>query len=355
MKLLIITQKVDENDQLLGFFIEWIKRFSFKFESIKIICLWEGKHSLPKNVEVLSLGKERGVGRIGQLFNLYKYVWSEKKNYDSVFVHMNPGYVLYVGWLWKILGKKITLWYAHGHVDLKLKIATALSDIIFTSTRDGFRINSSKVRIVGQGIDTDVFKPDTSLKFQNPDDKIKIITVGRISPLKDYVTLIRAIDLAKKEIHKKIIVDIIGSPVTESDKEYLTSLISEVEARGLGEIFNFRGMIPNRDIVLPLQSADLFVNMGHTGSLDKAILEAMACGLPILTCNEALADVLGKYASVLMFNKSDCEQLARKITLISNIEEDQRRRISSDMRAIVVEKHNINNLIDKMSQILIKQ
>ena len=57
MKLLIITQKVDENDQLLGFFIDWIRLFSEKFERIIIICLEKGVFELPENVEVISLGK----------------------------------------------------------------------------------------------------------------------------------------------------------------------------------------------------------------------------------------------------------------------------------------------------------
>ena len=40
------------------------------------------------------------------------------------------------------------------------------------------------------------------------------------------------------------------------------------------------------------QSGDLFVNLSDTGSLDKAVLEAMACGLKILTSNEAFKSVL---------------------------------------------------------------
>ena len=58
MKLLIITQKVDKNDQLLGFFIDWIAGFSHKFEEVTVLCLEKGEFNLPENVEVISLGKD---------------------------------------------------------------------------------------------------------------------------------------------------------------------------------------------------------------------------------------------------------------------------------------------------------
>lgn len=51
----------------------------------------------------------------------------------------------------------------------------------------------------------------------------------------------------------------------------------------MGDSVYLVGAVANRNIIPFLQEADLFVNTSHTGSLDKAIVEAMACGLPILT------------------------------------------------------------------------
>ena len=58
MKLLIITQKVDINDDLLGFFHGWIAEFVRQCEQVTVICLQKGEYDLPRNVRVLSLGKE---------------------------------------------------------------------------------------------------------------------------------------------------------------------------------------------------------------------------------------------------------------------------------------------------------
>ena len=178
MKLLIITQKVDSNDDVLGFMHGWIAEFAKQCISVTVICLQAGEHYLPDKVKVLSLGKESGRSKIKYLWRFYKYIWREWHNYEAVFVHMNEMYVI-LGWLgWKLWHKKISLWYAHGHVSLSLKIAAKLADIIFTSTQSGFRLPSKKVHVIGQGIDTNIFQIKNDALCVN--DKFKIITVGRI-------------------------------------------------------------------------------------------------------------------------------------------------------------------------------
>src|SRR5687767_9199425 len=110
MKLLIITQKVDRNDDVLGFFHTWIERFGKKFDSIKVICLYKGEHSFASNIEVLSLGKEENLSKIGYLTRFYSYIWGLRNDYDGVFIHMNPQYVVLGGPLWRMLGKRVVLW-----------------------------------------------------------------------------------------------------------------------------------------------------------------------------------------------------------------------------------------------------
>ena len=114
MNLLILTQKVDKNDAILGFFHSWILEFAKNYEKVTVICLYEGEHNLPNNVKVLSLGKEKGVSKITYLYNFYKFIFQERKNYDKVFVHMNQIYIILGGLFWKLSGKEIGLWYAHG-------------------------------------------------------------------------------------------------------------------------------------------------------------------------------------------------------------------------------------------------
>ena len=130
MKLLIITQKVDDHDDVLGFFVRWIEEFAKHAEKVTVICLQKGEYNLPHNVSVLSLGKETGKSRFTYFVRFFRYIWKLRSDYDTVFVHMNPIYVLLGGVFWKLWFKKIALWYTHKRVDLKLRIAEKLSDII---------------------------------------------------------------------------------------------------------------------------------------------------------------------------------------------------------------------------------
>jgi glycosyltransferase involved in cell wall biosynthesis len=225
-----------------------------------------------------------------------------------------------------------------------LKVADCMTDIAFTSTPEGYRLNSRKKTIVGQGIDVEKFKPN-----KIPHDNFKIITVGRISPSKDYDTLIKAVEELNLQ---DIEVYIVGNAAVHSDIEYKKYLESEVKKRGLSAKIHFVGSKANKDLPELLQSQDLFINMSHTGSLDKAILEAMACGLPILTCNESVAGVLESKADLLMFNKGDSHALANKIEMIKSMDFDDRHKLSQDLIKIVVEKHNLKGLVSKISKVL---
>ena len=88
MKLLIITQKVDMNDDLLGFFHDWIIEFSKHFEEVTFICLKKGEYDLPQNVKVLSLGKETNKCKLKYIYNFYKNLYFIKichENYTAIF------------------------------------------------------------------------------------------------------------------------------------------------------------------------------------------------------------------------------------------------------------------------------
>jgi len=343
MKLLILTQKIDENDDVLGFFVSWLSELAFRVESAIAICLEKGEFDAPEKVKVLSLGKEDGRSRIKYLFRFFRFIRRERKNYDAVFIHMNAEYAVLGGIFWRLWGKKTGLWYAHGHVPLTLKIAEKLVDIIFTSTKSGCRIESKKVRVIGQGIDTEKFHPGK--KEASP--VLRIITVGRISPVKDYETLIRAAEiLARKGIDFSV--KIVGGPGRSDQIEYEKKLKELASVAGLEKHIVFTGPIANKKIVQSLVASDIFVNMSRTGSLDKAILEAMAVGLPVLTSNEASKEILGRYRDELMYPAGGFESLADKIGRLDKMGAEARTALGANLRKIVERNHSVSSLAEKI-------
>ncbi len=289
MKLLILTQKVDANDPNLGFFHRWIEEFARQCESVIVICLYEGQHQLPKNVRILSLGKESGVSRMKYLRRFFGYIWQERKNYGAVFVHMNQVYALLGGLIWRVLNKKTSLWYAHGSVSSSLRWAEKCVDIIFTSTPEGFRLKSKKVHIVGQGIDLSLFAIPKKEKNQ---DIFKIISVGRIGPVKHLEVLIKALPLVMQTIPQAEL-HLYGSSQTAGEKDYLRELETLVTQEELGGKVHFDGPVVYSDLPEVLADADVFAQASQTGSLDKAVLEALAADVPAVSTNEAFVSFPG--------------------------------------------------------------
>jgi len=338
MKLLIITQKVDKDDQLLGFFIDWLQRFSNKFETVLALCLKKGNYQLPPNIEVISLGKEKGVSKIGQLFNFYKYILIYRKKYDAVFVHMNPIWAVLGGIIWRLSNKKIFLWYTTKGVTFKLKIAEKFANKILTASKESFRIPSKKIIVTGHGIDTDIFKPNLNREIK----EASILSVGRISPVKNYDVLIDAIKILSDQ-GIKFSVTIIGEPALKQDLSYENKLKMKIYNLGLGDYFKFLGKVKHRDLNNYYQSHNIFIHLSKTGSLDKVLLEAMASGMQIMSSNDSAKSFL---PPELIFNENDHQELAQKIKNIF------KNKINPDLRSYVVKNHNLNNLIDNISKII---
>lgn len=330
MRLLIITQKIDENDDVLGFFHRWVEEFAKHSERVVVIAQFVGKYSLPQNIEVFSLGKEKGYSKIRQLFNFYKLLFKNLPKTDAVFVHMIPLWVV-LGWpLFKIYRKKVYLWYVHKSVNFMLKLAEKIVAKIFTASPESFKLKSEKIIITGHGIDAEKLIP----LLRSGQAKFKIITAGRIAPTKNLDILIEACDILNKKKFD-FTVEIAGRPILEKDKIYFEKIRNLIKDKRLDEIIFFVGSIPYKNIAEFYQSGDLFVNFSDTGSLDKAVLEAMASGLLVLTSNDAFKNILpAKY-----FVNKNPEEIAEKILALS------KSNFDPGLREYIIKNHSLSNTI----------
>lgn len=343
MKLLIVTQSIDTDYPNLDFFINWVSEFSKHYESVEVICLNKGKYNLPSNVRVHSLGKETGGNKLSYLLRFYRLVWSLRKDYDQVFVHMNQVYVLLGGLLWRALGKKVGLWYAHGHMSPTVKVASWLSHIVFTSTASGFRYDTRKKTITGQGIDVERFKCIN----KSSSDVLRLVYVGRMSAIKGIGTLLEVCCILR-ERGLSFQLSLIGNASTPSEVSYLEEIKNFVKKENLESQVTFVGKIPNTELPQYLCLSDIFINPSSTGSLDKTGVEAMSGELVILTCNEAYREVLGNLTNELMFEKGNATAIADKI--VEHKDAEKRRMVGSQLRDIVVQNHSIERLMALMSE-----
>lgn len=270
MRLLIVTQVVDGNDSNLGFFHRWIEEFAKHCGHVTVICLKEGAHRLPPNVSVHSLGKEKGTAsRFTYARRFRKLIREHSAEYDAVFVHMNPEYVVLGGRFWKRRGKKVSLWYVHKSVTIWLRLALSLADVVFTASPGSFRVKSDKVRVVGHGIDTAFFSPLPRAQ----DETLHILSVGRLDPTKNNDLIIRACALLKRPF----ILSIAGPG---KERESLEKLAQDLHIEHKVKFLGARTQEQVRDLY---RQSDVFVHASGTGSLDKVVLEALATDLAVVT------------------------------------------------------------------------
>jgi glycosyltransferase involved in cell wall biosynthesis len=330
MKLLIVTQAVDSEDPVLGFFVRWIEEIAKHTALIEVICLRKGKYHLPENVRVHSLGKERGaVSRITYVRRFISLAWKLRHDYDQVFVHMNEEYILIAGWLWNVLGKHVYLWRNHYAGSWRTGIAVTFCRKVFCTSEYSYTAKYAKTTLMPVGIDTTVFFPDTRIKRMPR----SILYLGRMAPSKRAEILIDALaQLAKEEID--FTADFYGSPLPENQM-YYQGLKDKVHGLNLDGQVAFHAGIPNNKTPDIYRGHEIFVNTSPSGMLDKTIFEAAACGAMVLAASLDWSKRAGQDLAFV-----DAPTLASR--LAASLEEGQPQR--SERLQALVEANSLTRL-----------
>jgi glycosyltransferase involved in cell wall biosynthesis len=343
MKLLIFTQIVDRNDSNLGFFHRWIEEFAKHCEKVTVVCLKLGEYSLPDNVEVYSLGKEQGASRFTRVWRFYKYLFKLQDEFDAVFVHMNPEYIVLGGYWFKKWHKKVALWYAHRSDTRKLRRALKYVAYVFTVSSDSFMLPTPKLRVVGHGIDTSAFKPH----IKEESTHLRIATAGRISQSKHLIEMLGVLH----ELHERkenFTFSIVGAPITEKDKEYEAKLKEAVRNVPWSSQVQFLGPLTHSDLPEFLNTQDVFFNFATTGNMDKAGLEALAAGVPLLATNAQYAELLEPYGLyVPSMTPKDCAD-----ALLAFVQRPDQPAVLATLRNKVVAEHSLSSLIPRILSVL---
>ena len=376
MRVLLITQEIDENSALLGVTLTWIRHLAPKVDHVAVLALSVGAANLPANVSLYSMGKERSANKLFLLRNFYRHLWGllRRREVDVVFVHMVPRYAILAAPLARLFGVPIVLWNAHGTVSRYLRLAHRLVAVVVTASPESFRINSPKRIVTGHGIDADYFTAaeqeptatadgrrlqtcatdaatDGDIALASAGSKV-LLTVGRLSRSKDYGTIIQALDLLRSQSPDlDVCLRIIGTPFFADDRAYLTELEEMVRELALEAQVTFIGKVPNRLMVDEYRRCDVLINASHTGSIDKVVLEAMACEKPALTCNESFAPVLANHEGMLMFAPSDPAELAARLSSVLALGESRRSELGRTLRQIVVDDHSVAGLTDRFVEV----
>ena len=148
----------------------------------------------------------------------------------------------------------------------------------------GLGIDESKFEVIPNGIDTTQFLPFDKLECRKklgiPKRKKVIISVGALVQRKGHHHII---DILPKLIEKypDLLYLLVGGSSVEGDMSAL--LKKQVKSLGLDGYVWFTGEVPHSMVNRYLCASDIFALATQYEGLANVFLEAMACGLPVVT------------------------------------------------------------------------
>jgi glycosyltransferase involved in cell wall biosynthesis len=363
MRVLMLVQQMDERDWLRAFIVGWVRALAARVDQVDVLTLEMGEYHVPDNVSVYSMGKERGKNRLRELSAFHRHMLRLAPKANVIFSHMTPRYVLLAAPYAALFRKPQVLWYTHRQPSAQLRLALAFCWRIGTASPESFPLKSSKVRALGHGIETDFYAPATPAPRYNPSpprsfshsqplpqgergERVPIIHVARLMPIKHQDTLIRALaDVPEAQA-------VFIGDVPEGQEAYLPyvdGLKSLAAKLGVTERVKFTGGLLSSQVRDWYRRAAVAVNLSPDGLFDKTALESMSAGIPTVVSSAAFDHLLGDDVSLLRLDSpDDAAGLAERLKALMALLPEERARMGQELRARVVETHSLEQLMPRL-------
>ena len=138
--------------------------------------------------------------------------------------------------------------------------------------------------MIGNGVDLTKFTPvprlDARRQIGLPDDAEVLVSAGTLVERKGFHRVIECLP-GLLALHPMLHFVIVGGAGPEGDMA--ARLKALVRTLGLDDRVHFLGPLPNDRLKVPLSAADVFVLATSYEGWANVFLEAMACGLPVVT------------------------------------------------------------------------
>ena len=130
---------------------------------------------------------------------------------------------------------------------------------------------------------------------------------------------------------------IVGPTITADDEKYSAELRAYIKENAVEDSVTIAPAVDPDGVVAYLRRARVFVHTSTTGSLDKAILEALAAGVPVITTSEG-----SRALPLATWQVSSVNEMH---THVAAILESGGHAELSDIRNHVLERHSLEALI----------
>jgi len=149
---------------------------------------------------------------------------------------------------------------------------------------------SVSIEVIPNGVDLERFYSDPT---SGRADCLKLLTVGRLSATKRVEILIEAVEILHND-NIKVHLTVAGGGAMEGRLKHM------IEHKGLGEIVEMAGRVESENMPALYRQSDILLSATMQEGMSNAMLEAMACGLPIVTTRcEGVEELIGDNGMVI--------------------------------------------------------
>lgn len=343
-KLLVINYSMNASDSVFGLQPVVVEHLHPYFSRIDVIT-----NSAPADVgrgvtHIFDLEWRQGkaLGNLKKLFKTALMLNSQHK-YDVIFYHMTDVHAAVLSPLFRILNKpRQVLWYAHANTSAWLRFSVFFVDSIVSSTKLSFPIETKKLKLLGQAIDTKLFMNKFERDYR---ETRKLVHIGRIDASKEISTIIESVLKLRHIMQEKICLTFIGDSRSKDGPSYHESLLKKYRDELTSGWLRFLPPVPRSEIPAILLEYDLFIH-AFNGSLDKSIVEATMASLPVVTLNIGYREEFGSWSNDV---NSD---LVQEFLAYMNLSPNARSNILKSRQELAIEKHSFDNWLESLVSIL---
>lgn len=178
-----------------------------------------------------------------------------------------------------------------------------------------FKLEENKIEVINNPIEINKIKTLSAEKIDHPffsgrDKKFIIISVGRLTPQKNQALLIKAVAGIKSDL--PIYVIFVGEGELKDDLSRLSKVL------GISPRTDFVGFKKNP--YAWIKNADLFVLSSDFEGFGNVIVEAMACGVPVIStrCHFGPEEIIEDHVNGILVGPQDADAMKEAIIKMMN-------------------------------------
>jgi glycosyltransferase involved in cell wall biosynthesis len=203
-------------------------------------------------------------------------------------------------------------------------------------------IYDTQIYVIPNGIDLEGYK---GIPIDPEKKQIikKILFVGRLNPVKGVQYLIQAMKIVHDKMPDTRLI-LVGEGIERERLEVLSIQL------GIQQYVQFIGEVPHEKVQTIMQRADIFVLPSLSEGFPNVLLEAMACGLPVIASRVGgIPDIITNEINGYLVEIKDVDDMANKILLL--LSDDGLRKKISDNNQHLVKKYAWDNVIFELEKI----